>query len=180
MLDSLLISQIDFKPYADINSNIVASKKLDPYILQAQLMDLRPILGEEMYWDFMADFEASPKLAKYNAIYEGSVYQDRRGNNIKQEGLIPVMCYFAYSRYVLNKQANDTAYAIVNKTNDYSTPVEYKVIQGMSNNARTLANDYMRGVIRFLNHNYKDYPLWRSGCGRGNIKRSIIISAVGR
>lgn len=179
MLDSLLISYNDFAPYTDINSNIDKSKKLDPFIRQAQYFDLKEVLGDKMFYSLVEDFESSPSLPVYSNLMNGSTYQIS-GTNYRNPGLIPVLCYFTYSRYVLSKQSNDTAYGLVHKKNEFSELISEKELNRLADNARSIAAGYMVDVLKFLNNINPSYPIWSQlGCNIGRNKMSTIISSVG-
>src|SRR4051812_15981545 len=106
MVNTVLITKNDFKDIRKISQNI-SLEKLNPYILEAQEFDLKPILGQELYYDLVADYDSSPSLEKYFDLYHGSTYTC--GNSTyTHNGLVPAICYFAYSRYVLDAGITDT------------------------------------------------------------------------
>lgn len=160
---TLLISISDFTPYKAISANINATKKLEPYILEAQEFDLKPLLGDELYNALVEDFEASPSLTDYSDLFNGSEWT-LSGHNYKHAGLIPVLCYFAYARYKLNSNTEDTAFGTITKRNNESEPVSEKTISRQADQARSGAMSYMNQVIKFLNDNSTDYPLWVNSC----------------
>jgi hypothetical protein len=169
---TLLISLSDFTPYKAISANINATKKLEPYILEAQEFDLRPLLGEELYNAIVEDFEARPSLPDYSDLFNGCEWTIS-GHTYKHEGLIPVLCYFAYARYKLNSNTEDTAFGTVTKRNNESDPASEKTINRQADQARSGAMSYFSRVQNYLNDNSVDYPLWVNSCktkrGRGRI-----------
>jgi hypothetical protein len=173
---SLLISISDFEgfPAISVNTNVV--KKLNPYIKEAQELDLLPILGQELYWALMEDFEASPSLATYSDLFNGSEYT-LNGRTYKHQGLKPALIYFTYARYRMNANEEETATGLVIKNNPYSEPASEKSIARRVDQARSAAFAYMEPVIKFLNDNEEDYPLWRNTCKQVN-KRSTRISGI--
>ena len=177
MTQVLLITQTDFTKYEDINVNINAVKKLDPYIYQAQFIDLKGILGEELYYDIIADAQASPAFAKYAALMNGSTYT-KDNHSYTHEGLKPVICYFAHSRYILNKNDNDTAYGLTQKKTEFSEPSPEKALIRKADYSNSVANAYLVPVIKFLNDNTADYSLWKSNCSKSKVKQTRRISAI--
>lgn len=173
---TLLITISDFAGYPAISSNTNVVKKLNPYIGEAQVLDLLPILGQELYWDLIADFEASPSLVNYSDLFNGSEYTIN-GVTYKHQGLKPALCYFTYARYRMNANEEETASGLVTKNNPYSEPASEKSISRRVDQARSAAFAYMEPVIKFLNDNSSDYPLWINNCKAVN-KRSIRISDV--
>lgn len=174
MVDTVLLTRNDFKAIRKISQN-TSWEKLSPYILEAQELDLKPILGQELYYDLIEDFNASPSLEKYYDLYHGTTYTC--GNSkITHNGLIPVLCYFAYSRYVLDAGITDTASGLKQKNNEYSENISEKTVGRVSDQARSAGSAYMSEVITFLNNNKADYSLWK--CSTGN-KRTVRITSVG-
>lgn len=156
-----LIDRDDFIPYEDINVNIPVIKKLNPFILQAQFIDLVAIFGQEMYNDILQDSIGSPAYAKYDELVNGSTYEHNE-HQYTHEGLVPVLCYFAHARYVLHKNLNDTAYGLVAKKNDYSEPVSDKSLIRLSDQSKSLAFAYMLPVIKYLDVHIEEFPLWKN------------------
>jgi hypothetical protein len=174
MVDTILITKEDFKSIRKISTNVDLSK-LNPYILEAQELDLKPILGQELYYDLIEDFNESPSLVKYYDLFHGSSYtcgSSKRTHN----GLIPVLCYFAYSRYALDAGITNTASGFKQKNSDYSENISEKSISRISDQARSAGAAYMNEVIEFLNNNKAEYPIWK--CTNSN-NRTTRITAIG-
>jgi hypothetical protein len=173
---TLLISLSDFNGYPAISANTNVVKKLNPYIEEAQKLDLLPMLGSRLYWALIADFEASPSLAEYGDLFNGSEYTIN-GKTYKHEGLKPVLIYLTYARYRMNANEEETATGLVVKNNPYSEAASEKAIARRVDQARSAAFAYMEPVIKFLNDNSSDYPLWENECKKVN-KRSTRITGV--
>ena len=171
-----LISISDFSGYPAISTNVNTAKKLDPYITEAQRFDLLPILGQELYWDLINDFTASPSLVEYGDLFNGSEYTIS-GKTFKHEGLKPALIYFTYARYRMNANEEETAGGLVTKNNPYSEPASEKTIARRVDQARSAAFAYMEPVIKFLNDKHLDYPLWANSC-KGSNKRSTRITGI--
>lgn len=176
MSQSLLITHADFIPYADINVNINDVKKLNPYILQAQFIDIKKFLGVDLYNDLLLDFDSIPSLSKYSNLLNGSTYTIN-SKSYTHEGLKPVLVYYAYSRYIINKNDNDTAYGLVQKKNEFSEPSNDKALTRKSDYANSIANAYLDSVISFLN--YSKYPFWKNNCSSENdVKQTRRITSI--
>lgn len=174
MVDTILITRNDLKPFRKISLN-TSWDKLGPYILEAQELDLKPILGQELYYDLIEDFNASPSLSKYYYLYHGSTYTCG-DTKVTHNGLIPVLAYFAYSRYVEDAGITDTPSGLKQKNNDYSENISEKTVGRVSDQARSSGAAYMNEVIAFLNNKRADYPFWK--CSSGN-KRTVRITSIG-
>lgn len=173
----MLLTLAQIQPYKSITQNI-AIAKLEPYIMEAQDIDLRLFLGDELYIELVNDFEVSPSLATqiYNDLYNGKTYTFG-GRTYKHEGIVPILSYFTYARYVANSQVTSTKYGVVQKKNDFSDPLSEKTVSRLVQQARSQGIVYQERVKLFLDQNVFDYPLWRGG--RNRRKGSIRINAVG-
>lgn len=171
-----LITASDIAPYKSISANTDFIKKVDPFIIEAQQFDLKEILGNEFYYDLLEDFEASPKLVKYNDLFYGSSWT-RAGHTYTHEGLVPVICYYSYARYILNSNVNATAFGTVKKKEEYSENVDDKTVIRLRDQANSGALVYLVDVIKFLDHNREDYPLWKNQCQKRSKGKVRIISA---
>jgi hypothetical protein len=169
----ITLSQIqDFK---QLTSNITEAKQLTPYIDEAQEFDLRSFLGDELYIDLVADYEASPSLETYSDLYNGSTYT-YSGKTYKHEGIVPVLVYYAYSRYLANSSVHSTKYGMVQKTNEFSQPASEKTLSRLIAQAKSGAFVYQNRVKLFLSHNASSYPLWYGSKKRTGALR---ISPIG-
>lgn len=155
-----LITISDIQPYKAISINLDTDDKLDPFILEAQQFDLKKLMGDAFYLDFINDFSASPPLVKYSDLFNGSEFI-YAGITYKHEGLKPVLCYLSYARYVLSSNVNGTAYGTVRKKTDESEQVDDKTVQRLSNQAYAGALAYWEDVKRFIY--VEQYPLWHYG-----------------
>jgi hypothetical protein len=173
---TLLLTISDFSGLPAISANTNTVKKLNPYIKEAQELDLLPILGQEFYWALIVDFELSPSLPTYSDLFNGSSYI-LNGHSYKHQGLKLALVYFAYARYRMNANEEETATGLVNKTTPYSEPASEKAISRRVDQARSAAFAYMEPVIKYLNDKSSEFPLWKNTCKAPN-KRSIRITGV--
>jgi hypothetical protein len=171
----MLISLTDIRKFKSITIN-TDNTRLENYIQEAQDFDLQPFLGNELYYDLIADKESSPSLATYGDLYNGSTYSI--GNRtFKHVGIVPVLVYFTYARYLANQNVASTKYGMVVKTNDFSQPADSKTVQRLIDQAKSGALVYQDQVKQFLDYKNPRYPLWRGGINRK--KGGIKITSVG-
>lgn len=154
-----LISISDFAPFKAISDNLNTTKKLVPYIVDAQQFDLKGLLGNPFYHSLAQDILDSPSLQLYADLWNGSewIFQ---GRTFRHEGLKTVLVHFTYARYVMNSNMEETAFGIVTKKEENSTPVSDKTIQRKIDNARSGAMAYWKDIEYYLNNNYTLFPLW--------------------
>jgi hypothetical protein len=53
-METLLITKTDFAPYRNLTVNLDDTKRLEPFILEAQRIDLINLLGKRLYFDLVA------------------------------------------------------------------------------------------------------------------------------
>ncbi len=176
-MEHQLIQAAQIAPYNAISANINLAF-LNPYIMEAQEFDLRPFLGEQMYLDLLSDFVASPSLQVYGNVYDplqyiapGSTY------NYQHDGLVPVLAYFAYARYVENAGIESNKFGLVAKKTDLSDPISSGERARRVASARSKAVIYQERLKLYLDLFRATYPLWRSGISRK--KTSFRITPVG-
>lgn len=161
MTETLLITLDDIKAIKQISQNINAVERLQPYIQEAQMFDVREKLGSLFYHDMIKNITD----AKYIALLDGGTYTDNASptNEYHFAGLKPAIAYFAYSRYILNGQVTATGFGVVRKTNEFSESVEEKTLVRLSTQARMAGDALMGDVITFLNIKYATYTKWKTG-----------------
>lgn len=175
-LETKLITILDIKDFKPLSGNTDTSKKVDPFILEAQEFELRPILGDEFYLDLLDDFNASPSLTKYNDLFNGSRYTC---GTIQYEnpGLKSVLVYYSYARYLNNSNTNSTPFGMVEKLNSDSKSLSEKALSRLVSQAVSGAKAYEFRVVDFLRRNSEDFPLYR--CEKDNGKTGgLRISSV--
>jgi len=171
----LLITKDDFAPYAELSINLKEEKKLLQHINNAQELDLRPLLGDQMYYDMLKKSGDH----NYAELLNGKEYEDN-GVSIQFQGLKPVIVYFAYARYLLVANVQATATGFTQKLNDMSQPIDSRTRTAMIQDAQSIANSYFQRVLTYLNKNKNLFPFWKQGCNQSvQTRRSgAIISRV--
>ncbi|MHA3787448.1 DUF6712 family protein [Flavobacterium hauense] len=111
-----LITRNDIAKYRQISKS-PNDAKLKEMILDAQMLDLQPLIGESLYNKLLA----SPE--DYNDLLEGGAYEVDT-IDYTNYGLKMVLVYFAYARQIMFSSVKDTAYSVVEKLNDNSRPAD--------------------------------------------------------
>ncbi|WP_139113050.1 hypothetical protein [Mucilaginibacter sp. PPCGB 2223] len=173
-MEPLLITKSDFIPYRNLTVNMDDSKRLEPFILEAQRIDLSNLLGKRLYFDMMAN------IASYNAgvaaadaasttytpttdeqwfqkLLTGCGYTytwpDRSTTTKIYAGLKPVLVYLSYARFVRSDNVRSTQSGFVKKTVDFATQVSDKEIQAVASRAEADANAFFTGTEDFMADN---------------------------
>lgn len=116
MLNQPLITRNDIARYRQISKSS-NDAKLNEMILDAQLLDLQPLIGENLYNKLLAN------PADFEELLDGGIYETD-GIGYTNYGLKMVVVYFAYARYIMFSSVTDTPYSVVEKLNDDSRPAD--------------------------------------------------------
>lgn len=157
MSQTLLISRDDIVEYRSISANLNTTKKLSPYILEAQEVDIKNLLGNALYNSLIQDYEASPSLATYSDLFNGSSWECE-SKTYYHRGIKVVLIYFAYARYLINSPFESTAFGTVVKKDQYSEVQDQKSIQRNYEDTINLALSFWQDVKKYLDQSSID--LW--------------------
>lgn len=111
-----LITRNDIARYRQISKS-ANEAKLKEMILDAQILDLQPLIGENLYNQLLSALE------EYKELFDGGIYE-HKGITYTNYGLKMVLAYYTYARYIMFSSITDTPYSVVEKLNDTSRPVE--------------------------------------------------------
>jgi hypothetical protein len=144
------------RPLADLNGS-----RWEQYAVESQDQDLRPILGDGLYYDFMTKVfdTGATEYADYQLLLNGTNWTDN-GQTVYFDGLVPMLSYFTMARFVQNNPINITRYGIVTKTLSQSTPADPAMINSVVNELRSSAITYKNQVDNYLLNNVTTYPLY--------------------
>lgn len=170
----MLITLADFTPYVDITSNIDVVRNLEPYILQAQQMDLRPLIGEEFYHDLITN----PTAEKYIELINGVIYTPTNSTlAVKYEGLKAMLVYWTYARYLTKANIKSTMSGFVRKETQYSEPLRPDELARLASDARSMAMSYEYGLDLFLRFKTGVYPAYKS-CHTRETRSSLRVTTI--
>lgn len=172
----ILINADDIREYKPLSKNVDEADRIDQYIREAQVMDLKPILGRKLYYDFIENYTD----AKYLDLLNGAEY-DEDGVTVQFEGVKPILVYYSFARILQYYGSNPTRFGLVKKLAENSEPLSTKEIQAMISQAKAGAISYQDELFRFLNENTDTYPLWKGQKGaQRKRRRTVKINSVGR
>lgn len=164
-----LLTRNDIAQYRQI-SKTPNDAKLNEMILDAQLLDLQPLLGEKLFNTVMALPE------DYSDLLDGGTYE-KEGISYTNYGVKMVLSYFTYARYMMFASVTDTPYSVVEKLNSDSRPVEAttkKTIYQLNRDAAfKIWESVHNWLVRTNNEEYK------KSCGLGNTNQGMRFTKIG-
>lgn len=161
MVEAYLISQDDVTTFFAMAE--IPQGRFDPHIIKAQDLDLRPVLNDALYYDFITKYNSTgdPMYAAYQTLLNGGAYT-YSGQTIEYPGIKPMLCSFTLARFLPMNPINVTRYGVVNKVNPQSAPVDQSQIKYAVDSLRADAVKYQGDVIKFLSNNTATYPLYNT------------------
>lgn len=174
-----LITLADIQAIRQITSNIDNVQSIDPYIIEAQNVDLRRLLGVKFFNVLMRELaqEEPPQRAKN--ILNGCDYTLADGTEITFAGIKPLIAYYAYARAIPQLGKRVARFGVVQKINQFAEHVDPKGISEMVLDAKSNAKVYEEDLLYFLKNNRETYPEFFSMDSDG-VRPSIEVYAVGR
>jgi len=156
----------------DITENM-GSEEFDPYILEAEEVDIKQILGNALFTDLVNNPEAT--TPPYATLLAGGSYTDG-DYTYEFKGLRHALQYYAWSRYIENPYIH-TVSGLTNHDDAFGTKPTQDELKKLSDNVRSLAFAFMTDVTEYLTRKSADFPLWNCGSSRnrsGQVKIRII------
>ncbi len=160
-MKKLIITIDNIREFRPLPASMQAARIL-PYIQEAQQIDLKNLLGDALYLDFMTKFDDSAQGATYTAyqdLLNGKSYS-YAGQNVEHPGLVGFMAYSALARFFANNQVNATSFGVVQKEWEGSTPVSSDMIRQTVTELRSNALALRADIEKYLTANSTTYPLW--------------------
>lgn len=155
---TLLINRTDIIPYAQIAIHAREETMLQPYILAAQTVDIKPAIGNELYTDLILNYTAT----KYRTLLEGGQYTNQDGDVLTFQGLKAALACYTYARYLIAKNAVDTPFGMVQKTSEFSTAADRQTIADIVSEKRSEGSLYLVESLQFLKLNEATYPQFKT------------------
>lgn len=165
---TLLIVKADFAPHVQVAEYGNFDALMNTHILNAQLYDVRPIIGDSFYADFVLNIAD----ANYVALLDGGEYTYNSKVYFFQ-GIKKALVHYSYSRYAMRAGVQDTASGLVQKKTDHSDPLDDKRVSKESEYHKSLAVAVMNEVVLYLQRMQSLYPEYvNANCDKGNVQTS--------
>lgn len=125
----------------------VDDTKLLAYITEVEQMNIKPVLGDELFLKLLAEGEDNDL---FKILLNGGTYKDRSASQEKTfVGLRTAMSYFVYAQNVMSGDFHSTRYGMRLKDGDYSTGISSKERSDCYNNAMEVAQHYLKECVAF-------------------------------
>lgn len=173
---TLLIVKADFEPYVQVSEYGNFDALMNTHILNAQLYDVRPSLGDAFYADMVTNI-TDPN---YTALLDGGNYTYSSKLYFFQ-GLKKAIVHYSYARYAMRGNVQDTGSGLVKKVNPNSEHLDIKEYTKEAEYHKNLAVGAMMDCALYLQRNASAFPEYMAAsCDNveGAARRSTRITAI--
>ena len=163
----IIITQEDFKLIGQLATHC-DKEKLNMAIEEALMFDVEPLLCS-MFIEIENNWTSTDEI--WVDLINGSNYENCNEKKRRQAGVKSMILYYAYARYVVLNNFNDTPNGAVTKTNQFSIPKPLKEIEQFANKYRSMGYKVYKDVEDFMCINkddyteFNDYNCATCGCG---------------
>lgn len=177
---AIIIVQSDFALIGQLATHCDKAK-LNIAIEEAITFDLEPLLCD-LFTDVNENWASVEEV--WSNLINGSTYTGCNNKERKHPGIKKVLLYYAYARYTVTNNFNDTPNGHVTKTNDLSIPKPLREIESFADKYRSMGYLTWEKVKSFLcvekdvyeNFNAKECK--DCGCG-GNCQSKTTAKGYG-
>lgn len=152
------------KTLREVSGNLPNSK-IELYIRESQVIEIRNFLGAELYKLLQDDATEGATIDDpttfgaqiYTDLWEGAVYT-YRNTSIQFYGLSYAAAYFTLARIIENNQVNVTRFGVDTLTNDGGEDATQAMVRTQSARMKQLAIRNLEEADQFLIANKTSYP----------------------
>lgn len=143
--------------------------RINMFIPEAEQLDIKPLLGEQMYITLLEDTGTT-----YSTLINGGTYTVD-GRKYIMSGLLVAIAYFVYARLIINSDGQLTRLGFVQKDLNESDRPQLKEKLVASEGAKEAGNAYLNEVLQYIQLNKLDEVYTCADVPR----RRFTINAIG-
>lgn len=128
----------------------VSTEKLMAYITEAEQLNIKPVLGDELFLKLLDDNEQNDEKVKI--LLNGGTYRDERDKLHSFLGLKVALSYFVYAQNLMSGDIESTRYGSMMKNGEFSTHISSKERSDAYNNSIDVANAYLKECVVYCKH----------------------------
>lgn len=119
--------------------------KLTAYIVEAEQMNVKPVLGDEL---FLSILEKGEEDEKFCLLLSGGTYEFN-GRLFTFAGLKSAMSYYVFAKYLMVGDFNATRFGVTMKDDNYSTRISAVDRSNAYSDTLEVANCYLQDCVAF-------------------------------
>ena len=148
--------------------------RIEMFIPEAEQLDVKPILGEQMYIDLLEAQTGTTLSVNQVLLLDGGIYTVENRKYIFK-GLKVAISYFVYSRLIRNADGQLTRFGFVDKNLNESDRPQLKEKLVAADDAAKSGNAYLNEVLQLIKLNDMDEVYVHPD----KSKRTYTINAIG-
>ena len=150
-----IITANEAKTLKDLG-NKIDEQKVNSIIEQAQITELKDVLGSKFYFDVISNINNSA----YQDLLSGSTFS-YDGVSYYQDGIKALLADYFYAKFVLVINTNITPFGATVKHSPDSEPADRNSLKDISTQQMQLAGARWEIIRMYLDANRTTFPKWR-------------------
>jgi hypothetical protein len=151
-----ILTATEIKSYKDIG-NKIDENKINPIIEQAQLTELKPVLGDRFYFHMLNNLNNpiyQPLLNGCSFVFADITYQ--------HDGIKALLSDYFMAKYVLQVNTNFTPFGATNKAPQDGELADRNSLKDISTQQLQLAGARWEIIKMYLNSSTLIFPEWHN------------------
>lgn len=140
-----LITPDEIGKYGRPISSKTDEDKLNAYIVEAEQMNVKPVIGDELFLSILEKGEDDELL---KILLSGGTYE-HEGQLFSFAGLKAAMSYYVFAKYIMVGDFNATRFGVVMKDDNYSTRISSAERSNAYSDTLEVANCYLQDCVAF-------------------------------
>lgn len=146
--------------------------KLTAYIIEAEQMNVKPVLGDELFLSILDKGEDDELLSM---LLSGGTYE-HDGQLFSFAGLRAAMSYYVFAKYLMVGDFNATRFGVVMKDDNYSTRISSAERSNAYSDTLEVANCYLQDCVTYC----VKKGLMKGRVGRQKATGAVKIRKIGK
>jgi len=137
--------------------NNVEDQFINIHILEAQQIELRYVLGDELYDDIISEYTDYAEAGYQNI----NNFVSEKNQNLRNEYIKWVLLYYTLYHSIYDLDTKMTNKGIENQHSNYSINADISRIEKRRNDYQNIAETYVSRMLDYIMKNIEDYPLYK-------------------
>jgi hypothetical protein len=137
--------------------------RVQRFIEEAEFEHVKEKLSDSLYIDLLAYVASTDKTgfpAEYATLLDGGIFDEKTSccgdGSIRKrifKGLYAAIGYYTFSKLIIKNDSNVSRFGYVEKNDEYSTNIEYKIKVHDKRENQRIADIYMADCIAYIESN---------------------------
>lgn len=169
----MLLQVQDIKTDGRPISEYIDPSRVEIYIQESELLDLKPQIGDALYLNILQWIEKKDTERDYETLLGGGTYTNACGETRQFVGLKKALNYYVQARIVKNNNYNQTRFGLTRKKDAHSEAIALNEVLALEKDMRNVADRYMQDCLIYLRENKANYPLFKRGGQQNRLQITI-------